>query len=87
MRSSINPTLLLVSETYLKYVYNISNSLPCKQGGTSLSFNILPPSPRMVSFDWNDFVDHFLPSYEPLWILLSILFLLMHIYGYFLASP
>jgi hypothetical protein len=32
----------------------------------------LPPSPRMVSFDWNNLVDPFLPSSSPFQIMVKV---------------
>jgi hypothetical protein len=57
MQSSINPTLLLGGDAYFDHVLSISSPIPYEKGIILLSLSMLPPSPRMVSFDWNDLVD------------------------------
>jgi hypothetical protein len=51
MQSSTNPTPLSGSDASFNYVFSISSSVPSEQGGIPLSSSMLPPSPRMVSFD------------------------------------
>jgi hypothetical protein len=51
MQSSVDPTLLLGSDLSFDYVFRISSSTPFEQGGIPLSSSMLPPSPRIVSFD------------------------------------
>jgi hypothetical protein len=57
MQSLVNPTLLLGGVASFDHVLRISIPAPSKQGSISLSLSKLPPSPRMVSFDWNDLVE------------------------------
>ena len=47
------------------HVLSISIYVPYEQGSIPLSPNMLPPSPREVSFDWNDLVEPRLPSSTP----------------------
>jgi hypothetical protein len=65
LQSSADPTLMLESDVSNDYVFSISSSVLSKQGGISLSLRTPPPSPWMVSFDWNDLVEPHLPSYTP----------------------
>jgi hypothetical protein len=65
MKYSANPTLLFMSDASFDHVLRISSYVPSKQGGISLSPSTLPPSPSMVSFDWNDIVEPCLPSSTP----------------------
>jgi len=51
---------------------SISSSVPSEQGGITLSPSTLPPSPRTVSFIWNDFVESLLPSSAPFQIMVGI---------------
>jgi hypothetical protein len=57
MQYSVNPTLLLEGYTSFDHVLGISSLVPSKQGSIPLSLSMLPPSPRVVSFDWNDLVE------------------------------
>jgi hypothetical protein len=54
------------------YVFSISGSILSEQGGISLISSTPPPSPRMVSFDWNDLVEPCLPSYAPFQIRVEV---------------
>jgi len=65
MPSSTDPTPLLGSEVSTYYVFNISSSVLSEQGDILLALSTPPPSPRMVSFDWNDLVEPRLPSSAP----------------------
>jgi hypothetical protein len=65
LQSSVDPTLLLGSDVSTNYVFSISNSLLLEKGGISLTSSKPPPSPRMVSFDWNDRVEPHIPSSAP----------------------
>jgi hypothetical protein len=65
MQSLIDPTLLLESDVSTDYVFSISSSLLSEQGGIPLASSTPPPSPRMVSFEWNDLVEPILPSSAP----------------------
>jgi hypothetical protein len=65
MQSSADPTPLLGSEVSTNYVFSISSSVFLEQGGILLISSTPPPSPRMVSFDWNDLVEPRLPSSSP----------------------
>ena len=65
MPSSVNPTLILGGDASFNHVLRISSSIPSAQGIIPLSSITLLPSPRMVSFDWNDLVEPRLPSYTP----------------------
>jgi hypothetical protein len=67
MQSSADPTLLLGSDVSTDYVFSISSSVLSEQGGIPLTSSTPPPSPRMVSFDWNDLVE-------------SSFFLLLHLF-------
>jgi hypothetical protein len=57
MQSSVNPTLLLEGDASFDHVLSISSPVPSEQGSILLSLSMLPPSPRVVSFDWNDLVE------------------------------
>jgi hypothetical protein len=65
MQYSVDPTLLLGSDVSTDYVFSISRSVLSEQGGILLTSSTPPPSPRMVSFDWNDLVESHLPSSAP----------------------
>ena len=65
MQSSVNPTLLLEGDASFDHVLSISSPIPSEQGSILLSPSTLPPSPRVVSFDWNDLVEPRLPSSTP----------------------
>jgi len=65
MHSSDDPTLLLGSDVSTDYVFSIFGSVFLEQGGISIAPRTPPPSPRMVSFDWNDLVEPCLPSSSP----------------------
>jgi hypothetical protein len=62
MQSLADPTLLLRSDVSTDYVFIISSSGFLEQGGILLIPSTPHPSPRMVSFDWNDLVEPRLPS-------------------------
>jgi hypothetical protein len=72
MQYLVDPTLLLESDESIDYVFSISISLLSEQGGIPLASSTPPPSPRMVSFDWNDLVDPCLPSSAPFQIRVEI---------------
>jgi hypothetical protein len=57
MQYSINPTLLLEGDASFDHVLSVSSHVPSEQGSILLSPITLPPSPRVVSFDWNDLVE------------------------------
>jgi hypothetical protein len=65
MPSLANPTLLLGGDASFNHVLRISSYVPSEQGGIPLSLSTIPPSPRMVSFDWNDLVEPQPPSSTP----------------------
>jgi hypothetical protein len=65
MKSSVNPTLLLGGDESFDHVLSISSFVPSEQGSIPLSSSMLPPSPREVSFDWNDLVEPQIPSSTP----------------------
>jgi hypothetical protein len=65
MQSLTNPTLILGGGASFNHVLSISSSVPFEQGRIPLSSSTLPPSPRVVSFDWNDLVEPRLPYYTP----------------------
>jgi hypothetical protein len=65
MQYLVDPTLLLGSDVSTDYVFSISSSVLSEQGGIPLTSSTPPPSPRMVSFDWNDLVEPHLPSSTP----------------------
>jgi hypothetical protein len=54
------------------YVFSISSLIFSEQGGILLVPSTLPPSPRMVSFDWNDLVEPHLPSIAPFQIMVEV---------------
>jgi hypothetical protein len=72
MQSSYDPTLLLGSDVSTDYVFSISGSILSEQGGIPLIPSTPPPSPRMVSFDWNDLVEPRLPSAAPFQIRVEV---------------
>jgi hypothetical protein len=57
MQSSVNPTLLLGGVESFDHVLSIYSFVPSSQGRIPLSLSTLPPSPKAVSFDWNDLVE------------------------------
>jgi hypothetical protein len=65
MQSSVNPTLLLEGDASFDDVLRISSFVPSSLGRIPLSSSMLPPSPRVVSFNWNYLVEPRLPSYIP----------------------
>jgi hypothetical protein len=71
-QSSADPTPLLGSEVSTDYVFSISSSVLSKQGCILLIPSTPPPSPRMVSFDWNDLFEPRLPSYAPFQIRVEV---------------
>jgi hypothetical protein len=72
MKSSADPTLLLGSDVSTDYVFSISSLVLSEQGDIPLALRTPPPSPRMVSFDWNDFVEPHLPSSTPFQIRVEV---------------
>jgi hypothetical protein len=46
----------------IDYVFNIFSSVLSEQGGIPLALSTPSPSPRMVSFDWNDLLEPHIPS-------------------------
>jgi hypothetical protein len=65
MQCLADPTLLLGSDVSTDYVLSISSSVLSEKGGILLTLSTPPPSPRMVSFDWNDLFEPRLPSSTP----------------------
>ena len=65
MQYSVNPTLLLKGDASFDHVLRISSSVPSSLGRIPLSSSMLSPSPRVVSFDWNNLVEPGLPSSTP----------------------
>jgi hypothetical protein len=72
MQSLDDPTLLLGSDVSTDYVFSISGSILSEEGGILLVPRTPPPSPRMVSFDWNDLVEPRLPSSAPFQIRVEV---------------
>jgi hypothetical protein len=72
MQSSVDPTLLLGSDVSTDYVFSISSSVLSEQRGIPLASSTPPPSPRMVSFDWNDLVEPHIPSSAPFQIRVEV---------------
>jgi hypothetical protein len=72
MQYSVDPTLLLGSDVSTDYFFSISSSVLSEQGGIPLTLGTPPPSPRMVSFDWNDLVEPCLPSSTPFQIRVEV---------------
>jgi hypothetical protein len=54
------------------YVFSISSSILSEQGGIPLTSSTPPPSPRMISFDWNELVEPHLPSSTPFQIRVEV---------------
>jgi hypothetical protein len=72
MQSSDDPTLLLGSDVSTDYFFIIFGSIISEQGGIPLIPSTPSPSPRMVSFDWNDLVEPHLPSVTPFQISIEV---------------
>jgi hypothetical protein len=72
MQSSDDTTLLLGSDVSTDYVFSIFGSILLEQGGIPLIPSTFPPSPRMVSFDWNDLFEPHLPSSTPFQIRVEV---------------
>jgi len=73
MQSLIDPALLLGGDASIDYVFRISSLVLYEQGGIKKSSSILPPSPRMVSFDWNSIINPPLPFYSPFQIMVKVI--------------
>jgi hypothetical protein len=67
-----DPTLLMGSDVSTDYVFSISSSVLSEQGGIPVTSSTPPPSPRMVSFDWNNLVEPHLPSSAPFQIRVEV---------------
>jgi hypothetical protein len=65
MQYLTDPTLLMGNDVSTKYVFSISNPVLLEQGGIPITSSTPPPSPKMVSFDWNDLVEPHLPYSIP----------------------
>jgi hypothetical protein len=72
MQSSVYPTPLFGSNVSTDYVFIISSSILLEQGSILLTSKTPPPSPRMVSFDWNYLVEPRLPSSTPFQIRVEV---------------
>jgi hypothetical protein len=72
MQYSADPTLLFRSDVSTDYVFSISSLGFSEQGGIPIILSTPPPSPRMVSFDWNDLVEPHLPSSAPFQIRVEV---------------
>jgi hypothetical protein len=72
MQSSDDPTLLLESDVSTDYVLSISSSVLSEQGGILLTSSTPCPSPKMISFDWNDLAEPRLPSSAPFQIRVEV---------------
>jgi hypothetical protein len=72
MQSSDDPTLILGSGVSNDYVFSIFGSILSEQGGILLIPSTPPPSPKMVSFDWNDLFEPRLPSTAPFQIRVEV---------------
>jgi hypothetical protein len=57
MQSSVNPNLLLEGDAPFDHVLSISSPVPSEHESIPLSPSKIPPSLRMVSFDWNNLVE------------------------------
>ena len=62
MQYLANPTVLLGGDASFDHVFSIYSYIPSLLGIIPLSSSMFPPSPRVVSFDWNDIVETRLPS-------------------------
>jgi hypothetical protein len=62
----------LGSEVSTNYVSSISSLVLSEQGGILIIPSTPPPSPKMVSFDWNDLVEPHLPSAAPFQIRVEV---------------
>jgi hypothetical protein len=65
MQYSVNLALLLGGDASFDHVLSIYSSAPSAQGSIPPFPSTLHPSPRMVSFDWNDLVEPQIPSSTP----------------------
>jgi hypothetical protein len=65
MQFSVNPTLILGGDASFDHFLSIYSFVPSEKGIIPLSSRILPPSPRVVSFDWNDLIEPQIPSSIP----------------------
>jgi hypothetical protein len=65
MQSLSNTTLVLRGDAPFNHVISISSPVPSEQQSIPLSQSMLPPIPMEVSFEWNDLVEHQLPSSTP----------------------
>ena len=65
MQPLVNPTLLLKGDVSFGHVLRISSFVPSSLGRIPISSSMIPASPRVVSFDWNDLVEPCLPSSTP----------------------
>jgi hypothetical protein len=72
MQSSYDPTLFWGSDVSTNYVFRISSLVLSEQGGILLTSSTPPLSPMMVSLDWNDLVEPFLPSFTPFQIRVEV---------------
>jgi hypothetical protein len=54
MQYLVNPTLILGGDASFDHVFNISCLVPSTRGIIPLYSSMLPPSPKMVYFDWDD---------------------------------
>jgi hypothetical protein len=72
IQSLVDPTFLLGSDVSIDYVFSISSLVLLEQGGILLVPSTPPPSPRMVSFDWNDLAKSHLPSSAPFQIRVEV---------------
>ena len=68
----INPTLPLESEVSTSHILFTANSDLTKQGGIEIVSDQPPPSPRIVSFDWDSLVEPRLPSDAPFQIKVKV---------------
>jgi hypothetical protein len=69
---SIQPLVEKVVDVSIDYVFSIFGSVFSEQGDILLAPSTPPPSPRMVSFDWNDLVEPHLPSSSPFQIRVEV---------------
>jgi hypothetical protein len=57
MQFSVDPSFLILVLYLLCHVLIISSAIPFAQWSIPLSLSMLPPSPKVVSFNWNDIVE------------------------------
>jgi len=68
----VDTTLIFGTDASFNYVFSISSSVPSEQEGIPLSSSMIPITPKMDLFDWNDLVEPRLPSSAPFQIMFRV---------------